>query len=137
MSEAASATRSFVSERHRLPLAGTRISANRGPSNDRPVAGTSSPFPEAIDSLHRDACRLAAREAQCRLVQARLVAPLMKGQLWRPLGFARLPDYAAERLGMRVRSLQEDARVVAALELLPQIRAALSTAKKGAACLIS
>jgi hypothetical protein len=126
MPDAAFATRSSVSEPHRLPLAGTRITANRGPSADRP-AGASSLFLETIDSLHRDACRLAAREATCRLVQAQLVASLMKRQLWRPLGFARLPDYAAERLGMRVRSLQEDARVVAALELLPQVRAALFT----------
>jgi hypothetical protein len=127
MSEASSAARSFVSDRNRLPLAGTRISANRGPSSDRPAAGAPSPFLEVIDSLHREACRLAAREAQCRLVQARLVASLMKRHLWRPLGFRRLPDYAAERLGMRARSLQEDARVIAALELLPQIRAALET----------
>jgi hypothetical protein len=51
----------------------------------------------------------------------------MRKRFWRPLGFARLPDYAAERLGMHARSLQEDARVAGALESLPHIRRALET----------
>lgn len=70
---------------------------------------------------------LAAREVGYRLVQARLVATLIKRRLWRPLGFARLGDYAVERLGLSARSLEEDARVVAALEALPQIRTALES----------
>jgi hypothetical protein len=90
------------------------------------VAGAPSPAVET-DVLHLDAVRLAAREVRCRVVQARLIAVLVKGRLWRPLGFARLPDYAAERLGMHARSLQEDARVVTALEVLPQVRAALDS----------
>ena len=124
MFEATSAARAFVSEGHRLPLARPRITANRTPQRDRPT--TSAPL-ASIAFPHRDACRLAVREAQCRLVQALLVAALVKRRLWRPLGFARLPDYAAERLGMHARSLQEDARVVTALAMLPRIHAALGT----------
>jgi hypothetical protein len=127
MAKVASATRSFVSERNRLPLAGTRITTDRGARWDRPPPGTPSEYTEAINSVDRDARRLAAREAHCRLVQAQLVASLVKRRLWRPLGFRRLPDYAAERLGVHARTVQEDARVTTALELLPNIRAAFYT----------
>jgi hypothetical protein len=64
---------------------------------------------------------------QCRIVQAQIAASLIKRRLWRPLGFVRLPDYAAERLGVHARTVQEDARVVTALELLPKIRTAFCT----------
>jgi hypothetical protein len=127
MAAASSATRSFVSERNRLPLAGTRITTNRGALWDRPAPGAPSEYTEAVESVDRDARRLATREAHCRLIQAQLVASLVKRRLWRALGFARLPDYAAERLGVHARTLQEDARVVTALELLPTIRAAFCT----------
>ncbi len=62
--------------------------------------------------------------ARCRIVEAHVVAALLKRRVWRPLGFVRLSDYAAERLGMRARSLEEDARVVTALKILPAISAA-------------
>ncbi len=128
MFEIASAARSFVSQPgQRLPLARTRLTADRGGSRDRPAASAEYPRIASTDSLHREAFRLAAREAQCRLVQAQLIAAFMKRRLWRPLGFVRLPDYAAERLGLRARSLQEDARVATALDLLPTIRRALET----------
>src|SRR5689334_6177042 len=106
MIEAAQATRSFLLDPTlRLPLAGTRIRAGREARWDRPASGESSPRVETTGSLHTEACRLAAREMQCRIVQAQLVAALVKRRLWRPLGFVRLSDYAAERLGMRARSL--------------------------------
>src|SRR6185369_13567451 len=109
---------------HRLPLARAGVPAERVARWYRPPPAPLSVCIDAFDSLDSEACRLAAREARCRLVQAYLVAALLKRRLWRPLGFTRLPDYAAERLGLRARSLEEDARVVTALELLPQIRAA-------------
>jgi hypothetical protein len=109
-----------------LPLAGTRITGDRAACWDRPPAPTAF-VSDTTDALDREALRLAAREIRCRLVQAQLVAMFVKARFWRPLGFARLPDYAAERLGMHARSLQEDARVVTALEVLPQVRAALDS----------
>jgi hypothetical protein len=126
MFEASSSARSFVSDPSlRLPLAGTRIQGNRGVCWDRPAPGVASPPSETTVLLDHEAARLAARELQGRIVQARLIAVFMTRRLWRPLGFVRLPDYAAERLGLHARSVQEDARVVTALEELPRVRLAL------------
>src|SRR3569832_2192928 len=125
MSDAVVAARSFVTEASaRLPLAGTKSAAWRGAGWHRPQPGSLPPRTDTLDLLDRDACRLARREAQCRLVQAQVVAALLQRRLWRSLGFARLPDYAAARLGLHARSLEEDARVAAALESLPKLRAA-------------
>jgi hypothetical protein len=79
------------------------------------------------DLLDRDACVIASREVRYRRLQAHLVATLIKRRLWCPLGFSRLGDYAVERLGVSARSLEEDARVVTALAVLPLIRSAFES----------
>ena len=69
---------------------------------------------------------LAALESRCRIIQASLVAQLMRRKSWEDLGFARLGDYAVERLGLRARTLQDDARVVTAFESLPALQRAFN-----------
>jgi len=70
---------------------------------------------------------LAAAEARCRLVRARIAARLIAVRAWRALGFVRLADFARERLGVSPRSLEDDAHVVRALESLPVLAVALET----------
>jgi len=48
---------------------------------------------------------------------------------WERLGFARLADYAVERLGVSGRELQDLARVDAALRSLPRVDAALAAGR--------
>jgi hypothetical protein len=67
--------------------------------------------------------RLAAQKARGRTVLGRLAAALLRLGV-QPLGFARLDDYARERLGMSGRELQSLASVVTRLGRLPRIQAA-------------
>jgi len=70
---------------------------------------------------------LAAAEARCRLVRARIATRLIAVRAWRALGFVRLADFARERLGVSPRCLEDDAHVVRALESLPVLSVALET----------
>jgi hypothetical protein len=80
---------------------------------------------EAGIVLDRELVALAAAEARCRLVRARIAACLIAVWAWRALGFVRLSDFARERLGVSPRSLEDDAHTVRALDPLPVLRAAL------------
>jgi hypothetical protein len=62
-------------------------------------------------------------------VTAALAARLVAQQGWNRLGFARLADYARERLGVSPRLLQEWAQVGATLDTLPGLEAALVSAQ--------
>jgi hypothetical protein len=68
--------------------------------------------------------RLAAQDARCRLVLGRLAAPFLRSRAAQQLGFARIDDYARERLGLSGRELQSLAHVVGRLADLPGLRAA-------------
>src|SRR5439155_12709090 len=68
--------------------------------------------------------RLAGQDARCRMVLGRLARAFLHVRGQQGLGFARLGDYARERLGMSARELQSLARVSARLEGLPEIRRA-------------
>ncbi|TMB48078.1 MAG: hypothetical protein E6J56_25700 [Deltaproteobacteria bacterium] len=68
--------------------------------------------------------RLAGQDARCRMVLGRLGRAFLHVRGQQGLGFARLGDYARERLGMSARELQSLARVSARLEGLPEIRRA-------------
>ena len=111
----------------RLPLSSRRGGAAERIRSHRPAPILPAADADLIEALDRSACLLANREARCRLVQARVVAALLKRRQWRPLGFSRLSSYAPERLGISARSLEEDARVITALDALPGIRQALET----------
>src|SRR5439155_4177041 len=68
--------------------------------------------------------RLAAQEARCRAVLGRLARAFLRRRGQQVLGFARLGDYARERLGLSARELQSLAAVCKRLESLPAIRTA-------------
>ena len=70
--------------------------------------------------------RLAGQEARCRAVLGRLARRFLARQGQHELGFARLGDYARERLGLSAREVQSLAAVSARLEALPAIRAAFA-----------
>jgi hypothetical protein len=78
---------------------------------------------ELLDGLLR---RLARQEALCRRVLGRLAAILLHRQGHQRIGFARLDDYARERLGLSGRELQDLARVMQRLPDLPAIAAAFA-----------
>jgi hypothetical protein len=77
--------------------------------------------------LDRELVGLAAADARCRFVRARLVERLMTTRGWRALGFVRLGDFARERLGMSPRTLEDDAHSIRALDKLPLLGAALES----------
>src|SRR5207249_2897617 len=78
---------------------------------------------ELLDRLLR---RLARQEALCRGVLGRLARPFLLRRAHSRLGFARLDDYARERLGLSGRELQELARVAQRLEDLPGLERAFA-----------
>jgi hypothetical protein len=91
------------------------------------------PMPHERHWLWRDECavvldgwlrRLARQEALCRRVLGTIASVFLARRAHHRLGFARIGDYARERLGISGRELQSIARVVAAMRRLPKIRAA-------------
>lgn len=96
------------------------------------------PMPHERRWLIRDECallldgflrRLARQEALCRRVLGRVAAVFLSRRAHHRLGFARLGDYARERLGLSAREVQSLAQVVAAMERLPKIAAAFERAE--------
>ena len=73
---------------------------------------------ELLDPLLR---RLARQEALCRRVLGRLARAFLHRRAHQHLGFVRIDDYARERLGMSGRELQDLARVVERLDVLPAV----------------
>jgi hypothetical protein len=95
----------------------------------------SPPSPRERRSLDRDLCaelldgllrRLGRQEALCRRVLGRLAQPFILRRAHQRLGFARLDDYARERLGLSGRELQELARVTRRLRELPAVAEAFA-----------
>jgi hypothetical protein len=78
---------------------------------------------ELVDPLLR---RLARQEALCRHVVGRLARAFVRRRDHQRLGFARLDDYARERLGLSGRQLQEIVRVVERLDELPVVSRAFA-----------
>jgi hypothetical protein len=76
-----------------------------------------------IDSSLR---RLARHEAQCRFAFGRIARVFLVRDAHRHLGFARVGDYTRERFGWSAREMQDAARVVAGLDVLPELRAAFT-----------
>jgi len=64
---------------------------------------------------------LSSHEARCRLTLGRLAQVLLSRRAYRELGFARLGDFARERLGLSSRELNSLAQVTKALEDQPQL----------------
>jgi hypothetical protein len=76
--------------------------------------------------IHVSLRALAGREAGCRRVLGRLARRFLLRSAHQRLGFARIDDYARERLGISGRELQELARVERALEALPLVASAFA-----------
>jgi hypothetical protein len=74
--------------------------------------------------LDRHLRRLAAQDARGRVVLGRLAAAFLRRRGRGALGFARLGDYARERLGMSGREMESLASVARHLAGLPQLAAA-------------
>jgi hypothetical protein len=74
--------------------------------------------------LEADLARLARAQAPLRRAAGALARRLIVERGWERLGFARLRDYAAERLGLSARSLYDLAHSHDALRALPAIDAA-------------
>ena len=78
------------------------------------------PSPDADAEL----VELVRAQAPLRRAVARLAGRLVAVRGWERLGFARLRDYAVERLGVSARSIQDLAHVDGRLAELPRIEAA-------------
>ena len=92
-----------------------------------PSGGRDRGDPRPTDRAGADA-RLVAlvhSHAPLRVALARLAARLVATRAWEPLGFARLADYARERVGLSARQLQDLAHVSDALAGLPRVEAAV------------
>jgi hypothetical protein len=79
---------------------------------------------EPLD-VERGLVDLVRARGPLRCTLAALATWLVARQAWERLGYARLRDYANERIGLSARSLQDLARVGSALLGLPRVQAAL------------
>src|SRR6058998_2634660 len=75
--------------------------------------------------------RLAGHEARCRAVLGRLARAFLRRRAHHPLGFARLGDFARERLGLSAREVQSLAHVAERLRQLPAVAAAFARGELG------
>jgi hypothetical protein len=84
--------------------------------------------PEPPGTLRSDVdsrlAALARGQAPLRRVLARIAGRLVATRAWERLGFARLEDYARERVGLSARQLYDLAHVDAALSGLPRVEVA-------------
>src|SRR5689334_10197203 len=94
-----------------------------------------APPPRDRRGLDRDGCaalvdgllrRLARQEALCRRVLGRLARAFLERRGHHRLAFARLDDWARERLGLSGREVQELGRVARRLAELPALDAAFA-----------
>jgi len=84
-----------------------------------------SPDPDPDPDPETRLARLATMRGPLRRALARLAGRLVETRAIERLGFARLGDYARERLGISSRKLQELARIDRALAGLPALEASL------------
>ncbi len=91
------------------------------------------PAPDEIRHIFRDDAalvidaalqKLGGREAACRVQLGRHSRSLLERRGYHRLGFARLRDYTAERLGISARELQVAAQVARALDNAPNLESA-------------
>jgi hypothetical protein len=86
------------------------------------------PYRTEVAARHADAIAVSLASALARLVPAlaRVAAALKSADLARAFGYARLNDYARERLGRSGRWVADLARLHDHLERLPALRAAVT-----------
>ena len=86
---------------------------------------------KAYGRLERRLVALARSSGPLRAAMAQLAAWLVETGAWKPLGYARLSDYADEGLGRSARSLRDLAHVGQAIATRPQLRVALVSGDLG------
>ena len=84
-----------------------------------------------LAELDRRLAALCHEQGSLRAVLARIAARLVWLSAWERIGFARLSDYAAERLGLSARSVQSLARVGLRLPKQPRLENALVSGTLG------
>ncbi len=118
---AASASREVAPERVAAERLRTGASSTaRVPGEFRPAAAACA----ATRRLEADLARLVRTDAPLRRAMAALANRLVLSRGWERLGFARLSDYATDRLGLSARSIHDLAHVHGALGKLPSIESA-------------
>ncbi len=102
--------------------------ASPAPLERRRRNGRTDPTNPDAD-LDQRLAALARARGPLRRVLAALAGRLVESRGWEALGYARLRDYAAERLGIGTRSLYDLAHVDGALRYLPGVERALVTGR--------
>ena len=95
------------------------------------LSGVGLNQPDGLLTLDRRLSALCRERGPLRAVLARIAARLVAARAWDPLGFARLPDYAVERLGLSARWVRSLALVGEALRVYPGLERALATGTLG------
>jgi hypothetical protein len=86
---------------------------------------------EAGFEIERRLVALARSTGPLRVALAEIACWLVQRRAWERLGYARLADYADERVGRSARSVQDLARVGLAFYRLPRLRDALAEGRLG------
>ena len=84
-----------------------------------------------LAELDRRLVALCREQGPLRAVLARIAARLVWLSAWERIGYARLSDYAAERLGLSARSVRSLAHVGMRLCEHPQLEDALASGTLG------
>jgi hypothetical protein len=84
-----------------------------------------------LAELDRGLVSLCRERGPLRAVLARIAAHLVSRSVWERIGYARLSDYAAERLGLSARWVRDLAQVGLKLGALPRLEDALVSGTLG------
>jgi hypothetical protein len=87
--------------------------------------------PDGLVALDRTLAALCRQRAPLRAVLARIASRLVRSEAWDPLGYARLSDYSAERLGLSARWVRSLALVGRAFHDYPRLEEALASGALG------
>jgi hypothetical protein len=87
--------------------------------------------PDGLEELDRRLAALCREQGPLRAVLASIAWHLVDRRAWERLGYARLCDYAVERLGLSARSVQSLARVGRAFYGRPALEQALVSGRLG------
>jgi hypothetical protein len=87
--------------------------------------------PEGLVALDRTLAALCRQRGPLRAVLARIAARLVVLRAWEHIGYARLSDYAIERLGLSARWVRSLALVGEAFRIYPRLEEVLATGMLG------
>ena len=87
--------------------------------------------PDGLVALDRKLAAAFRQRGPLRAVLARIASRLVFTEAWDPLGYARLSDYSAERLGLSARWVRSLALVGHAFRDYPRLEGALASGSLG------